>query len=166
MGKKIILKDSRHGYLLIFNILKTSHTQKKKWLSKLSLSMSIKMKHEKMSTCFKGKKKSKHGEGAEGNKLEFKILSVTWVKETTNLFLLCSFLYSPNFFLKKKKKTTEPYLTQKQLKNLKKWVKRRIYPLIIILLVFSGFLKQFQAFDLSDKQRYGHLEPFLQTHSI
>ena len=67
--------------------------------------MIIKTKHEKMSTCLKGKKKrSKHGEGAEGNKLEFKILSVTWVKETTSLFLLCSFLYSPNFFLKKKKK--------------------------------------------------------------
>lgn len=132
--------------------------------------MIIKTKHEKMSTCLKGKKKKrpKHGEGAAGNKLEFKILSVTWVKETTTLFLLCSFLYSPIFFLKKKKekKTIEPYITQKQLKNLKKWIKRRIYPLIIILLVFSGFLKQFQAFNLSDKQRYGHLEPFLQTNSI
>ena len=28
--KKIILKDSRRGYLLIFNILKTSHTGRKR----------------------------------------------------------------------------------------------------------------------------------------
>ena len=59
----------------------------------------------------KKKKRSKHGEGAEGNKLEFKILSVTWVKETTSLFLLCSFLYSPNFFLKKKKERKQLNLT-------------------------------------------------------
>lgn len=66
--------------------------------------MIIKTKHEKLSTCLKGKnKRPQHGEGAAGNKLEFKILSVTWVKETANLSLLCSFLYSPDFFLKKRK---------------------------------------------------------------
>jgi hypothetical protein len=51
-------------------------------------------------------------------------------------------------------------------KTLKKQNERNIYPLIIILLGFSGFLKQFQALDLSDKQWDGHLEPFLQAHSI
>ena len=56
--KKIILKDSHRCYLLIFNILKTSHTgRKRNGLLNLPFSMIIKTIHEKMSTCLKGKKK-------------------------------------------------------------------------------------------------------------
>ena len=58
--KKIILKDSHRCYLLIFNILKTSHTgRKRNGLLNLPFSMIIKTIHEKMSTCLKGKKKKK-----------------------------------------------------------------------------------------------------------
>lgn len=152
--------------------MKTSHNvwQKEKWLSKLSLSMitKTKTKNEKMSTCLKGKKKKiQTRRSSRGKQTKIQNCISNLSVRDNELVSSCSFLYLfPHFFSSKKKK--KPWISHhtKTTRNLKKWIKRSIYPLIIILLVFSGFLKQFQAFDLSDKQWYGHLEPFLQTHSI
>lgn len=80
------------------------------------------------------------------------------------MFFVLSFI--PFFSSQKHNQEKLNLASLKATGNLNRQVRRSAYPLIVLLLVLSGFLKQFQAFDLPDEQWDGHLEPLLQTHSI